>query len=171
MKTCKFFFILLAGLSLSVSSCEKDGEDEVRGKVEYDGTTYIINYHIYEDLYFPSDGGEPLRMQRFTLYSKPKNSNSVCAMNVPLDDVFADMDIAINDDIKAAFACQSKTYNNNGKMYIYPPDGGYPEATLITGGHYNWKVAGKTGRLEFRLEFEDGLSAEGYADVPMSIFK
>jgi hypothetical protein len=37
----------------------------------------------------------------------------------------------------------------------------------ITDGYFRWTVNGDVGRLDFRMEFEDGLLAEGYADISM----
>ena len=174
MKHLKFL-LLLAFIPLALASCEKDDEEKTHGEVTYDGKTYEINDHVYKDMYFPNDdlsspdgsGNNLTRIQTFILACIPKKSDAICQIRVPFwDNAFAYTEIELDgEESKATFWCEGKGYTH-GLAYF----GSREEHLRITGGYFKWKPGKKTGRLDFSMKFEDGLTAEGYANIPMSIF-
>ena len=196
MKIVKFLLIALACCAALQSCGNNDNGGPVYGEVIYDGKTMKINSLIYESISLPGMR-ESYKIFQLANVTPPKNGErfgtTVCALNLPAVDYFGEVEMTGYALWEVTF-----TYGNNQYVKYWEYEGDIPRNTYIhavkslgidpvtgkeikwgenhseifmTGGYVRWKTGEKTGRLDFNLEFEDGKTAKGYANIPMSTFR
>lgn len=175
-----------------MAACGKEDRNEPSyGRITCDGQVFNANTAMVGQLkLYPLYTGYSMPMAAIMLSNVTSENTGLSTGNCgimiltsyPLESFRAE----VGPGVSVSFYCKDKSYythviNINREtggvtsIGIDPKTGlekiiseRYGEPT-ITGGTVAWTVGRTTGRLEFHLELEGGVTASGYGDIPLSL--
>ncbi len=186
MKACKFFFVLLAGLSLVVASCEKgtSGDDSSTGSVKYNGKRIAMNAPIFEEVPFdnramggrwnnPADGPEEQEVKHYIVgvssHAGDKTDLSkVTSFYIRTTLPGEDFEFGLSESSYSEH-CSRVYFFTNDKLYLTPLIFSVPESRGISSSSI-WSIRSlgidpATGK-EIFVDVPPGVSGDSSFEIP-----